>query len=282
MATDAQRAANRANARKSTGPRTRAGKARVANNARRHGFNRRVAADPAFAGEIEPLARRICGLGVAPAKREAADPVVTLKLLLARRIAEAQVDLNRVRRARHALIANALADPNYRSWRGNRARIEMLAQVGELLKLGVPVPDEMVRAFNHRHDGVLKHVLVLADHVAELRALDRYERRALSRRKFAAGAFDEALVALADPATRTSIDASSEFSVDLAVAKLLQEGRRARFPNLVRTAESIPIRGLLRKALTPKPRTAPAPADHPRHNPPSPELGHHGEGTVAF
>ena len=53
-------AANRRNARASTGPKTAAGKARVARNARRHGLNVPIAADPALAREVEVLAQAIC------------------------------------------------------------------------------------------------------------------------------------------------------------------------------------------------------------------------------
>ena len=187
-----RRAANRANAGKSTGPRTAAGKARVAKNACRHGLNRPVGRDPAFAGDVAAWARRICGLPAAPTAGERSDPRLRLKLHMARRIAEAQVDIIRIRRGRHAMLARALDNPNYRSWRGNRARIEMLGQVVELRRLGIPLPDEMVQAFHFRHQGVEKFALILADCVGELAAFDRYERRALSRRKFAIRAFDEA------------------------------------------------------------------------------------------
>jgi hypothetical protein len=187
-----RRAANRANAGKSTGPRTAAGKARVANNGCRHGLNRPVGRDPAFAGDVEAWARRICGLPAAPTAGERSDPRLRLKLHMARRIAEAQVDIIRIRRGRHAMLARALDNPNYRSWRGNRARIEMLGQVVELRRLGIPLPDEMVQAFHFRHQDVEKFALILADCVGELAAFDRYERRALSRRKFAIRAFDEA------------------------------------------------------------------------------------------
>jgi hypothetical protein len=92
--------ANRANARKSTGPRTPAGKARVAGNARRHGLSVPAARDPALAEAIETLARAIAGA-------EAAAP----RHALAGRIAQAQIELVRVRSARRALLAQAGDNP---------------------------------------------------------------------------------------------------------------------------------------------------------------------------
>jgi hypothetical protein len=192
MTTARKLAANRANARSSTGPRTAAGKARVARNACRHGLNRPVTGEPALAREVETLARAICGLGVERADAERCDPALRLMLYLARRIAEAQVDLVRVRRLRHDLLARALADPNYRSWRGLAARIALLSQVGEMLARDIPLPGDMARAIQFRPEGAEKFALVVGDLSGELLAFDRYERRAISRRKFAIRAFDEA------------------------------------------------------------------------------------------
>jgi hypothetical protein len=89
VTTTRQRDANRRNARSSTGPRTSAGKARAAQNARRHGLSLPARYDPSRFGEIEALARAIAGAG-ADAER----------LELARRIAEAQIDIIRARSAR--------------------------------------------------------------------------------------------------------------------------------------------------------------------------------------
>jgi len=82
-----QHEANRSNALASTGPRTSAGKAISARNARRHGLNLPALRDSALADEIAALAREIAGPD-APARR----------FELACRIAAAQIDLVRVRR----------------------------------------------------------------------------------------------------------------------------------------------------------------------------------------
>jgi hypothetical protein len=81
MISAAKLAANRANAMKSTGPRTAAGKARAAQNARRHGLRAAVLADGGFTQEVKDLALLIAGKGANAEIFEAAC-----------RIAEAQMD----------------------------------------------------------------------------------------------------------------------------------------------------------------------------------------------
>jgi hypothetical protein len=68
----------------------------------------------------------------------------------------------------------------------------MLAAVGELLIRGIAVPDDMRKAAFGRPQGALKFALVIADLAAQLTRFERYERRALSRRKAAVAAFDAA------------------------------------------------------------------------------------------
>jgi hypothetical protein len=135
MTTTRKAEANRINARKSTGPRTRLGKARASRSARRHGLSIPVFADGELSKEVEALARKMVG------SRASADVLARV-----RRVAEAQVDLERARRARYHLIAREL-DP---------------------------------------HDEAAS----FAKLAPQLARLQRYERRALSRRKSAMKALD--------------------------------------------------------------------------------------------
>ena len=62
MSSERLRQANRANAARSTGPRSRAGRAKAARNARRYGLSLPVMADAALAPEVAALARRKAAL----------------------------------------------------------------------------------------------------------------------------------------------------------------------------------------------------------------------------
>ena len=85
---------NRENAQASTGPKTANGRARSARNALRHALSLPVYSNPALSEEVEMLACEIAG---AAANAEIQGP--------ARRVAEAQIDLRRVRYARHQLLS---------------------------------------------------------------------------------------------------------------------------------------------------------------------------------
>jgi hypothetical protein len=132
MTSDRKIASNRSNAKKSTGPRSKAGQRRSRLNALRHGLAVAIGSQPSYNEDIENLAKALAGDGCLPTE-------------FARQVAEAELDLLRIRKMRASQL-NAVA--------GN--------------------PGAASEAFAG-----------LAENLAKL---ERYERRAYSRRKRALGA----------------------------------------------------------------------------------------------
>jgi hypothetical protein len=89
MATEKQITANRANAKRSSGPKSAAGQLKSSRNAYRHGLSLPLSADPQAQANIMILARAIAGKGATPDQ-----------LIAAMMAAEAQLDLIRIRTAR--------------------------------------------------------------------------------------------------------------------------------------------------------------------------------------
>ena len=177
MTTDRQRRANRVNAKASKGPKTKAGKARSARNALRHGLNVPVWADPALSPMVEAIAHRISGPG----------PDIAA-LARARLLAEAQVELDRVRGRRRTLIAGYLTDPKYQPLRVLRQQLRLMKTIDRVERTrGAPFEiDEIEEMIDLEPlEGDAKLAAVVEDKSSALAALDRYERRALSRRKAA-------------------------------------------------------------------------------------------------
>jgi len=129
-------AANRRNARRSTGPRSRDGKARASRNARRHGLAAFAAWTGPLAPDLERLTDAIAGPTPDPCRGHFANIA-----------AEAEFELRRVRAARLSLIA--------------------------------PLVDDVVKTQDRNADADRPAPSAILKSLARL---DRYERRATSRR----------------------------------------------------------------------------------------------------
>jgi len=93
MPSDRQIAANRKNAKKSTGPRSDAGRAASRSNALRHGLAIPIGTDPAFHDDIEKLAK---ALSLSSGMQNVDN--------CAREAAGAELDLLRIRKIRASLF----------------------------------------------------------------------------------------------------------------------------------------------------------------------------------
>ena len=153
MTSERQIAANRRNAEKSTGPRTKTGKQRIRRNAYRHGLAARPIRSAVAAKQVERLARKIAGIGTS-----------TFTLELARSAAEAMLDLARVRQTKVALLERVA-----------------LSSAGQIQKTASENQIPFITAALSAQD-LEQESLAILRNLPELRVIERYERRISSRR----------------------------------------------------------------------------------------------------
>jgi hypothetical protein len=172
MASERQIAANRRNAHKSTGPRSGAGKKRASRNAYRHGLTLDITSTAAFAQQLDKLARKIAG-----------DSEDAFTLERAREIAQAELDLARVRRAKIALIERASAFGELDPPQAFRTvtQIKRFYNALDRGRLILPKPSDSSATMPSREPD--RSAEAVRRVLPELRRLDRYERRAAAQRE---------------------------------------------------------------------------------------------------
>ena len=171
MASERKIAANRRNARNSTGPRSSVGKRRTSRNAYRHGLTATVASSAERTKRIERLAREIAGT--------ATDVFV---LERARDAAQAELDLEQIRRVKVALIERMLAFGEFQA----ATAFESVREIKRFLKgldrgkMIAPSPVKPAPIMPEAEPERLAEAVRRA--LPELLKLDRYERRAAAVR----------------------------------------------------------------------------------------------------
>jgi hypothetical protein len=172
MTSERKLRANRKNAERSTGPRTAAGKARSARNARKHGLSMPICSDQQLAAEANDLARCIAG-----------DQLSSHLAKSSRAVAEAELDILRAQRFRLDLLRRVFP-----------GRTTVLPAAPELTQDPIQQGDGVISPPDRQDSAGLRpaetDVLAFADLTRQLETADRYERRAASRRKFAIRDFD--------------------------------------------------------------------------------------------
>ena len=110
-----------------------------------------------------------------------------------------------MRRVRHRLLTSALCDPDYVSPAAQREEAKSATKLAKLIAKFekfraeypvfsqplAPLFDGLEHRVYWRPEGPQKFATILSDMSKKLAALDRYERRALSRRNLAIRIFDD-------------------------------------------------------------------------------------------
>jgi|SRR6516164_298615 len=169
MATDRQIAANRHNARRSTGPRSSAGRNRSRRNSYRHGLAAGVTLNAERIKHIERLARKIAG-----------NSTDVLAVECARTLAQAEYELVQIRRSKVALISRVMAFGAFET--PDSTEPKEVRRLIRALKRGEFVVPERVEIAAMPTIEPERTAEAIRRALPELIKLDRYERRATARR----------------------------------------------------------------------------------------------------
>ena len=163
---------SRLNGKKSRGPKSEEGRRLSSRNSLSHGLSLPISSDPLLSSRAERLAQLIAGPGAGEHRLEEA-----------RIIAEAQMDLQRVRRLR----LERLTHPSLIDRPINRKVLQTLMRGSEhrLPRLWNKLKDIENAIGDLLPDTEPPLEQKIVEVISSFYRLDRYERRALSRRKFA-------------------------------------------------------------------------------------------------
>jgi len=97
-----------------------------------------------------------------------------------------------VRYARQQILSGALAEPYYGSRADGGEELKGIRHLLMPAPVDIPLPASVKAHATATPEGSSKFATILSEETKRLLAMDGYERRALSPRKFAIRAFDEA------------------------------------------------------------------------------------------
>ena len=172
MSSQARKESSRRNGKKSKGPKSDEGRQRSSRNSLSHGLSLPILADPHLSSQAERLAQLIAGADASEGR-----------MYEARLIAEAQMELQRVRRLRLERLALPSLVNKPVTLKSLRVMIKLVEanivddweQMDIVERFVEDLLPEAEQPLEQKIDGVVR----------SFSRLDRYERRALSKRKFA-------------------------------------------------------------------------------------------------
>jgi hypothetical protein len=178
MASDRQIAANRRNARRSTGPRSASGRRRSSRNAFRYGLAAGVTTTAERTRDIERLARKIAGTS---------PDFLTLEA--ARKFAQAEFDLAQIRRVKVALISRLVAFGGVETTADHLQSADQIKRFVSAPQRGETILPKRIETRAMPTTDPERTAEAMRRALPELIKLERYERRGAGQRARALRSF---------------------------------------------------------------------------------------------